>query len=119
MIRRALYAADPVKAKAVLNALSKDHQQEWDNDVGDIILDALRAKFSQNVILKNCLCATGQREIGEASLNERWGIGMTLDSPDILDVSKWNVNGNLLGKSLMRIRQECATEGNGPSTTTS
>lgn len=106
MIQRALHASDPVKAKAVLNALSKDHPQEWDNEIGTIILEGLRAKFSQNVILKNCLCATGGREIGEASLNEKWGIGLTLDSPEVLDVLKWNVNGNLLGKSLMQIRQE-------------
>lgn len=108
LIHRALHAADPVKAKAVLNTLSNDHPQEWDNEVGNITLEGLRAKFSQNIILKNCLCATGHREIGEASLNERWGVGMTLDDPDILDVTKWKADGNLLGKSLMSVRQEFA-----------
>lgn len=108
MIQRALHAHDPVKAKAVLNTLSNDHPQEWNNEVGNILLEGLRAKFSQIIILKNCLGATGQREIGEASLNEKWGVGMTLDNPDILDVTKWKVNGNLLGKSLMKVRQEFA-----------
>lgn len=106
MIHRALSASNPVKAKAVLNALKNDHQKEWDEEVKTIVLEGLRAKFSQNNILRNFLCATGQRELGEASLNKRWGIGMTLDNPEVLDSSKWNTSGNLLGQSLMKIRQE-------------
>lgn len=44
--------------------------------------------------------------LGEASTNSRWGIGMTLEDPDVLDTTKWKAEGNLLGNLLMTVRGE-------------
>lgn len=67
---------------------------------------ALRAKFFQNRDLARFLMDTYPRLIGEASKNEVWGIGLSLDNKDVLDSSKWRKEGNLLGTSLAKVREE-------------
>lgn len=105
-IEWALNATDPVEAKALLHSLREDHVVEWDQNVEAITLDGLRAKFAQNEHLLTFLRNTGQLQLGEASCNSRWGIGLNLNDPDVLDTTKWDSNGNLLGKCLMLIRDE-------------
>lgn len=106
LIQRAASANDPKVAKAILHSLRDDHPTEWEQQVQEITVKGLRAKFSQNKHLLTFLKETGQLQIGEASNNPRWGIGLELENPDVLDTSKWNTAGNLLGKSLMKIRAE-------------
>lgn len=105
-IKKAREAQDPVQAKHVLNSLHGDHQQEWDEAVGRIALEGLRAKFFQNHPLQDHLCGTGKLVLGEASTNARWGIGMDINNEEVLDQSKWLVDGNLLGRSLMTVRAD-------------
>lgn len=103
-ITKASEATDPVQAKYVLSALRQDNTQQWDDQLESTVLEGLEAKFRQNPQMKDYLCSTGDLSLGEASTNPRWGVGMSLDDKDILDVSKWNNSGNLLGRSLMRLR---------------
>lgn len=103
---KALKAKDPVEAKSVLNALRQTNAQEWQEKVTDIALNGLRAKFGQNTHLAQYLRATKELRLGEASKNPTWGIGMTLDHKQVLDSTKWNASGNLLGVLLMQIRSE-------------
>lgn len=110
-IRRAQLATDPKEAKAILNSLREDHPSEWDAKVEDVTTKGLKAKFSQNDHLLAFLKSTGNLQIGEASTNERWGTGFSLTDPEVLDTEKWNPNGNLLGRCLMKVRDElCPTE---------
>lgn len=97
---------DPSEHKKVLNSLKEDHPDEWAESVENILKTALRAKFSQSQVLREFLCDTHPKRIGEASINQKWGIGMPLTSPDVLDVDKWKEEGNLLGKTLELIREE-------------
>lgn len=106
LINRAKASQDPIQAKHILNALREDHPEVWDEKVKDTIMEALRAKFSQNRSLRDKLCNTGQLTLGEASKNPRWGIGMDLSDEEVLNTEKWLKDGNLLGKSLMEIRDE-------------
>lgn len=106
VIRKARQARDPLQAKYILNLLREDHADEWNGLVEEVTLEGLRAKFEQNTTLKTFLDDTGNLQIGEASDNPRWGIGMTLSDEDVLDHTKWNGDGNLLGRSLMKIREE-------------
>lgn len=110
LIQWASQASDPKKAKAILYSLRENNVNEWDQQVEEVTINGLRAKFSQNKHLLSFLKSTGQLQIGEASTNPRWGIGLDLDSPDVLDTKKWDPKGNLLGRSLMKIRDElCST----------
>lgn len=106
LIQRASRCKDAVEAKAILNLLKNDHEEEWDKEVEKFLLEALRAKFTQNSHLREYLCDTQQLQIGEASRNPRWGIGMTLQDQDVLDTSKWSTSGNLLGRALTTVRTE-------------
>lgn len=106
ILQRARAAVDPIEAKAILRSLREDHPQEWTEKVQGIATDGLRAKFTQNDHLLSFLKSTNHLQIGEASTNPRWGIGLELRDPDVLDVTKWSTEGNLLGKCLMEIRKE-------------
>lgn len=46
-------------------------------------MTALRAKFKQNTNLCKFLCDTYPKRLGEASVNQKWGIGMPLTNPDV------------------------------------
>lgn len=105
-IKRASKATNPAEAKYILNCLSNNNSKKWNNMRGDVLLTALRAKFGQHAPLATYLKDTKDLQLGEASTNPVWGIGMTLDNKDILNTSKWNQNGNLLGRSLMKVRAE-------------
>lgn len=111
-ITRASKPADPIIYKGILNDLRKDHLKEWDQQLGEVVLTGLRAKFQQNPSLGRFLCNTHPKSIGEASLNTKWGIGLTLDNPNVLDSSKWSTEGNLLGKKLSQVRDELLAEKN-------
>lgn len=97
---------DPSEHKQVLNSLREKNTDSWEETVENVLLTVLRAKFKQNEHLKKFLCDTFPRKIGEASINPQWGIGMPLNHEDVLDISKWNENGNRLGKALEMVRNE-------------
>lgn len=106
LINKALLAQDPVEAKAVLNILKNDHCEEWEKEVSAIATEGLHAKFSQNAALGEYLRNTAPLTLGEASRNSRWGVGFTLDNEEVTDKSKWSKQGNLLGRLLMKVRNQ-------------
>lgn len=111
-ITRASAPADPVIYKSILNDLRKDHSKEWDQQLEEVALTGLRAKFQQNPSLGRFLCSTYPKKIGEASLSIKWGIGLTLVNPQVLDPSRWSAEGNLLGRKLSQVREELMIEKN-------
>lgn len=110
LIDRALDAADPLEAKSILNILKHDHAHEWEDQVAGILKKGLREKFKQNPKLLQYLQDTRNLELGEASKDPKWGIGMSLDEAEVLDSSKWLSSGNLLGRTLSKIRHELIPE---------
>lgn len=110
LIQRALEASDPLEAKSILNSLKHDHVEQWEDRVENILLAGLRQKFKQNDSLLKYLKNTQHLELGEASKDPKWGIGMALDDPDAVDSTKWNPSGNRLGRALSKIRKEFTTD---------
>lgn len=110
IVQRALESTDPIEAKGILNSLKRNHIQEWEDNRGKIAEEGLRAKFSQNEHLRDFLLSTGNRQLGEASHDKTWGVGMALDNKDVLDTSQWPDPGNLLGNILMKIRDDLHTQ---------
>lgn len=109
-INKALLAQNPVEAKSILNALKADHPDEWKKDLSAIATEGLQAKFRQNASLGEYLRSTAPLTLGEASKNPQWGVGFTLEDEDVLDKSKWNKQGNLLGRLLMKVRNQMIHE---------
>lgn len=106
LISRALSKADPIVYKGILNDLRDNKPEEWKKQVDSTALLGLRAKFQQNPALAHYLCSTHPKTLGEASPNKVWGVGFTLTHSDVLQPVKWITNGNLLGRSLMIVREE-------------
>lgn len=81
----------------------------WDQCKEEVVYHANLAKFSQNPSLQKLLIDTGSNVLAEASpYDKTWGIGLDARHPDSADPSKWT-GKNLLGKILMKIREELST----------
>ena len=70
------------------------------------MLDLLRIKFADGTNMANLLKETTGKSLAEAGMSKVYAVGMSLNNKNIFDTSKWPVNGNLLGRSLMEIRNE-------------
>lgn len=106
LISKASAKADPIVYKGILNELRDSVPEDWKAKLDSTVLRGLRAKFQYNPTLTHFLCSTHPRIIGEASLSKTWGIGLFLTHQNVLKPEKWPAEGNLLGKSLMTIREE-------------
>lgn len=110
LIQKALRAYDPVEAKSILNTLRSDHYDKWKKDLPTLALKGLQAKFRQNPALAEYLLTTAHLTLGEASTNSQWGVGMTLEDGNVLNKAKWNKQGNLLGRLLMKVWDQMIRE---------
>lgn len=104
--KRAMESNDPADHKVILNKLRSKVQEQWAVQAPEIILPAIRAKFSQNEHLSNFLIETHPLAIGEASKDPIWGVGLHLEHENVLDINCWERHGNLLGNTLAQVRAE-------------
>ena len=99
-----LNETDVRKIKALGRKVKDFDNELWDKHKEDFMYNACHAKFSQNDELKDFLLNTGNREIVEASpVDNIWGIGFSSDRA-MENIDKWGQN--LLGKVLMRVRED-------------
>jgi ribA/ribD-fused uncharacterized protein len=81
----------------------------WAKNADQVVEEGNWFKFSQNEDLKEVLLGSGDKEIVEASPDDRiWGIGFNSDEAEGKE-SDWGNNG--LGKALMRVRERLRTGG--------
>lgn len=105
--QKILQTSDPMKIKAYGREIKGFDEQIWTQNREKIADQCNRAKFTQNEDLKKILLSTGDVLIAEASPNDKiWGIGV--DTVVGKDINKWK-GLNILGQSLMRIRQEISS----------
>lgn len=95
LAREAMGSSDPADHKVVLNKLRSEVSSQWKTQAPQLIKTAVTAKFSQNPQLTKFLLDSHPLQIGEASRDTFWGIGLSLESPDALDTSKCTPGGNL------------------------
>lgn len=103
---RIMETSDPVVQKGIGRAVAGFNSAEWKREAQNVLMPGLRAKFSQVDECKAFLMATGNKLIGEASLDKFWGIGLKLGHDDIFNREKWE--SNVMGKALQEIRNELA-----------
>lgn len=97
---------DPQKCKKLGKKVRNFDGPTWDRCCEEIVYHANLAKFSQNPELKAALLATGDTILAEASPKDKiWGIGHAATDPIACTPAAWK-GKNLLGKALMRVREE-------------
>ena len=104
MVSRMMSVHDPSVIKRMSKSVKGDNKT-WNSVAKETVMLALIQKFHQNQDLKVHLMSTGDKCLGEASLDKAWGIGSSLNNPRSLDKSLWEGN-NWLGELLMRVRHE-------------
>ncbi len=82
-------------------------RETWNKHALDIMREGLYLKFDQNLDLKGKLLKTAPSILAEASHFYRyWGTGMSMNDPNIKDLSNWGQNH--IGKLEMDIREALA-----------
>lgn len=118
MYKKAIRFQDIEKAQQILStndvALIKEYGRQvkgyndsiWCGIRQIVVYQGLLAKFSQNNILYNKLLQTHNDIFAECAVKDRvWGIGLSMNDPQRLDLAKWR-GQNLLGYTLMMVREE-------------
>lgn len=79
MIRRIMEYEDRVEHKKCLSIMKSDVKEElWRSTVVNWLKPGFTSKLAQNKLALDFLLSTGSRKIGEASMDEHWGIGRKL-----------------------------------------
>ena len=102
---------DPGKCKKIAGQPFPEFNAElWNKTKYRIVKKGIKAKFAQNEVILRILLGTGTALLAEcAPRDKEWGIGIGMDNPDRLDVSKWK-GKNYLGRALMEVRDELRQE---------
>ena len=97
-------ASDPKSYKSLGRKIRGFDAALWDSKKYEIVVKGNKAKFGQNLCLKNFLLSTGNAVLVEASPYDKiWGIGMYESQARQGSVDSWS-GENLLGYALMEVR---------------
>ena len=98
---------DPKAMRRIGERISGYVNAEWTPHVSRILTEAVYAKYHEPGAAgaRKELLATGNRVIGEATRNMRYGTGIHISDPNTADQTKWE-GENLTGKLLMAVRAE-------------
>lgn len=99
------YTTDPKAAKELGLKVTGLANTDWENEKSDIMYEILKIKFKNNDELKQELLNTQDRQLVECGFDKYWATGISLNSDDVFDSSKWT-GSNKLGQILCQIRSE-------------
>lgn len=106
-------SSTPQEAKALGRRVRNFNSDEWDRVKYHYMMEAITAKFTQNLPLKKWFLDPrfdGKSFVEASPVDSIWGIGMAENNPDLLDTSRWGQN--LLGKALTELRDKLKQEPN-------
>lgn len=108
---RVMAAASPLEAKRIADLVPEN--AEWRGKRLEIMKSVLDEKFAQNKNLANLLVGTGQAKLYEATANNYFGIGATLHSREVRDMSFKGLNklGELLQAKRTELQTNTSTQG--------
>jgi ribA/ribD-fused uncharacterized protein len=96
----------PRVAKDLGRLVKNYDDKEWDKIREGQMYIAVKAKFESSELLKEKLLNTGDRILVEGTpFDPVWGVMIKWDDDRILDEKNWK-GQNLLGKVLMKVREE-------------
>ena len=101
-----LQTDDVAKIKALGRTVQNFDDKVWIKEREGIVYNGVSEKFRQNPEFAEKLEMTGKEIIAECAVKDRiWGIGLSMKDDDRLNIDKWR-GQNLLGRILMRVREE-------------
>jgi ribA/ribD-fused uncharacterized protein len=107
-----LKTPSPNQCKKLGRQIKNFNTDVWLREGYEIMIAVNMAKFSQNSRLKAILLSTGDKILVESSPYDKiWGIGLHHDDDKVLDERNWK-GMNLLGKSLMEVRNNLKNKSN-------
>ena len=105
MANKILATDDVAEIKAFGRLVANYNESYWNGVRQIVVFEGLTAKLSQNEDLKAKLKATDNSILAECAVKDRiWGIGLSMNNPDRLQIDKWK-GQNLLGYALMMVRE--------------
>ena len=108
-----LQTDDVAKIKALGRTVQNFDDKVWVKEREGIVYRGVSEKFRQNPELAEKLEKTGDEIIAECAVKDRiWGIGLSMKDDDRLSIDKWR-GQNLLGKNLMRVREDIRHQNKG------
>ena len=105
---KVLQEPNPAVQKSLGRKVAAFNMEQWAKELHAILMQGLEAKFHQSEFCKDFLMATGNKQIGEATKDTLYGIGMNLRHPNLMDIGRWKQQGNMMGKCLMEVRLKVA-----------
>lgn len=111
LAEKIMQTSDPSQCKAIAGQPFPEFRSAtWEATCYTIVKRGVKAKFGQNIGIRNILLHTKDALLAECSpIDPKWGIGIALNNPDRMDVSKWK-GKNYLGRILMEVREELRQE---------
>ena len=104
--RLILAEKNPAKAKQLGRGVKGFNPTHWDINKEFLMYEVNLAKYSQFEDYRKILLSTGDKQIAETNGKDTvWGIGLYANDSRVLDEKQWR-GQNLLGKVLMRVREE-------------
>ena len=100
-----LDTTDPAAAKRLSFQIKGFKQDVWNQKRCDVMLQLLRAKFTQNPRLQTELLDTGTKKIAESGKHKFYAVGLPITHKDILNERVWTGESKL-GAFLMVVRDE-------------
>lgn len=108
--REIMLEKKPAIQKAIGKTVKGFDKVIWETYCRKIVYDANYAKFTQNKGMGDELMGTGNKEIVEASPEDKiWGIGLHERDPLAWDKSTWQ-GTNWLGEAIMQVRRTIREE---------
>ena len=99
-------AVQPRDQKALGRTVKNFDAEQWNRVAKDRVYPGIRAKFEQNIMLRQSMLETGDRIFVEASPTDTiWGVGLAEEDDLILDSKNWR-GTNWLGEVLTKVRDD-------------
>lgn len=109
LVEKILHESDPKEIKALGRQVKNYVESVWKKKRMSVMIDGLRLKFQQNKNICQELLSTGTKDLYEASPYDIvWGIGF--GAKDAIYMDPRNFGRNLLGKALVQVRKELASD---------
>jgi ribA/ribD-fused uncharacterized protein len=97
--------SDPYKLMSLGYKVRGVNNAAWLPEAKKILYKANLEKFTQIKAARDALLATGNDHLGEATQNRTYGLGLHLNDPAAMDISKWTGN-NAFGDILEGVRSQ-------------